>query len=98
MPWADRPVHPVTLWRGRLSVALDALETNAAANGAEHVDDLAETGPVSPKYQRRSPVETTNVQLPTGDRLLFLTGAETLRLKGYLIMSRNSSRDFRRIC
>jgi len=39
-------------------------------------------------------VETTNVQLPTGDRLLIPTGAETLRLKGYLIMSRNSSRDF----
>ncbi|MGO9507202.1 MAG: MMPL family transporter [Mycobacterium sp.] len=94
MPWADRPVHPVTLWRGRLSVALDALETNATENTTNHVDDLAETGPVGPKYQRRSPVETTNVQLPTGDRLLVPTGAETLRLKGYLIMSRNSSRDF----
>src|SRR6185312_2314553 len=23
----DRPVHPVTLWRGRLSVAIDALES-----------------------------------------------------------------------
>ncbi|MGB9306900.1 MAG: MMPL family transporter [Mycobacterium sp.] len=94
MPWADRPVHPVTLWRGRLSVALDALETNATENATNHEDDLAETGPVGPKYQRRSPVETTNVQLPTGDRLLVPTGAETLRLKGYLIMSRNSSRDF----
>ncbi|EUA91654.1 putative mmpL11 [Mycobacterium ulcerans str. Harvey] len=39
-------------------------------------------------------METTNVQLPTGDRLLIPTGAETLRLKGYLIMSRNSSRDY----
>jgi RND superfamily putative drug exporter len=39
-------------------------------------------------------VETTNVQLPTGDRLLVPTGAETLRLKGYLIMSRNSRRDY----
>jgi hypothetical protein len=39
-------------------------------------------------------VETTNVQLPTGDRLLIPTGAETLRLKGYLIMCRNSSRDY----
>ncbi len=100
MPWADRPVHPVTLWRGRLSVALDALETNAVENAANRVNganrdhDVAETGPVGPKYQRRSPVETTNVQLPTGDRLLVPTGAETLRLKGYLIISRNSSRDF----
>jgi heme transporter len=79
-PRAVRPVHPVTLWRGRLSVALDALETQAETN--------------DPMFERRSPVETTHVQLPTGDRLQIPTGAETLRLKGYLIMSRNSSRDY----
>jgi heme transporter len=75
---APRAVHPVTLWRGRLSVALDALETEA-----DH-----------PDFERRSPVETTHVQLTTGDRLQIPTGAETLRLKGYLIMCRNSSRDY----
>ncbi|OBH51767.1 efflux RND transporter permease subunit [Mycobacterium sp. E2479] len=79
----DRPVHPVTLWRGRLSVAIDALESDSDAA----VDD-------GPRYERRSPVETTNVQLPTGDRLLVPTGAEALRLKGYLIMCRNSRRDY----
>jgi heme transporter len=79
-PRAVRPVHPVTLWRGRLSVALDALEAEAETD--------------HPKLERRSPVETTHVQLPTGDRLQIPTGAETLRLKGYLIMSRNSSRDY----
>ena len=79
-PKAARPVHPVTLWRGRLSVALDALEAAAETE--------------DPRFQRRSPVETTHVQLPTGDRLQIPTGAETLRLKGYLIMSRNSSRDY----
>ncbi|OBF28386.1 hypothetical protein A5724_28750 [Mycobacterium sp. ACS1612] len=73
-------VHPVTIWRGRLSVALDALETEA---------DFDQT-PVA----RRSPVETTNVQLPTGDRLQVPTGAETLRLKSYLLMCRNTTRDF----
>ena len=78
-----RPVHPVTLWRGRLSVAIDALETDLDTDTTE-----------APKYARRSPVETTNVQLPTGDRLLVPTGAEALRLKGYLIMRRNSSRDY----
>jgi RND superfamily putative drug exporter len=75
-----RPVHPVTMWRGRLSVALDALETEADADRV----------PV----ERRSPMETTNVQLPTGDRLQIPTGAETLRLKSYLIMCRNSTRDY----
>jgi heme transporter len=79
-PRTVRPVHPVTLWRGRLSVALDALETEAETS--------------QPSFERRSPVETTHVQLPTGDRLQIPTGAETLRLKGYLIMSRNSSRDY----
>ncbi len=79
-PRAVRPVHPVTLWRNRLSVALDALETDAETDHS--------------MFERRSPVETTHVQLPTGDRLQIPTGAETLRLKGYLIMSRNSSRDY----
>lgn len=77
---AALPVHPVTMWRGRLAVALDALEEASDHEGA----------PV----KRCSPVETTNVQLPTGDRLQIPTGAETLRLKGYLIMCRNSARDF----
>jgi heme transporter len=79
-PRPVRPVHPVTLWRGRLSVALDALEAEADTD--------------NPRFERRSPVETTHVQLPTGDRLQIPTGAETLRLKGYLIMCRNSSRDY----
>jgi RND superfamily putative drug exporter len=74
------PVHPVTMWRGRLSVALDALAAES---------DL-QRAPV----ERRSPVETTNVQLPTGDRLQIPTGAETLRMKSYLIMCRNTTRDF----
>jgi heme transporter len=82
-PRAVRPVHPVTLWRGRLSVALDALEAAASGRAADR-----------PTFERRSPVETTNVQLPTGDRLQIPTGAETLRLKGYLLMRRNSSRDY----
>lgn len=79
----DRPVHPVTLWRGRLSVAIDALENDTGAVGAGE-----------PRYERLSPVETTHVQLPTGDRLQVPTGAEALRLKGYLIMSRNARRDY----
>ena len=80
LPPRLRPVHPVTMWRGRLSVALDALETEADAD--------------RPPMERSSPMETTNVQLPTGDRLQIPTGAETLRLKSYLIMCRNSTRDY----
>jgi len=72
---ALRPVHPVTLWRGRLTVALDALESDT---------------PV----QRRCPVETANVQLPTGDRLQIPTAAETLRMKACLVLCRNRRSDY----
>lgn len=74
------PLHPVTMWRGRLAVALDALTIAAALD--------------PPMVERRSPMETTNVQLPTGDRLRIPTGAETLRLKSYLIVCRNSAKDY----
>ncbi|MGK2880503.1 MAG: MMPL family transporter, partial [Mycobacterium sp.] len=79
-PKVITPVHPVTMWRERLSVALDALEAEADA--------------VSPPVERLIPVETTNVQLPTGDRLQIPTGAETLRLASYLIICRNRARDY----
>jgi len=75
-----RLVHPVTVWRRRLGVALEALHD--------------ETDRLEPKLVRNSPVETTNVQLPTGDRLRIPTGAETLRLMSYLLMTRNSCQDF----
>jgi RND superfamily putative drug exporter len=39
-------------------------------------------------------METTNVLLPTGDRLQIPTGAETLRLKSFLVIQRNSTRDY----
>jgi RND superfamily putative drug exporter len=71
---------PVTIWRGGCRLALDALE-------ASH-------GHHRHRVERLSPVETTNVQLPTGDRLQIPTGAETLRLKSYLIMCRNSRSDY----
>jgi RND superfamily putative drug exporter len=75
-----RPVHPVTMWRGRLAIALDALETGA---------DIPR-----PAVERLSPVETTHVQLPTGDRLQIPTCAETLRMQAYLVLCRNSRSDF----
>ncbi len=76
------PKHPVTMWRGRLDVALDALAVQAG--GPDGGSPL----------QRTDPMETTNVLLPTGDRLQIPTGAETLRLKSFLIMARNNARDY----
>ncbi len=74
-----RPVHPVTMWRRRLSIALDALQSQGATESA---------------IRRTGPVETTIVQLPTGDRLQIPTAAETLRMKSYLVLYRNSRADF----
>ena len=48
-----------------------------------------------PPVRRIALIETTNVQLPTGDRLQIPTGAETLRLRAPLILARNSTRDYR---
>ncbi|UXA18324.1 MMPL family transporter [Mycobacterium sp. SMC-4] len=76
------PKHPVTMWRGRLDVALDALRVADTTTDADRL------------LTRRAPLETTHVLLPTGDRLQIPTGAETLRLKGFLMMQRNSSRDY----
>src|SRR5690625_4562474 len=79
-PRAQRPVHPVTAWCWRLRIALDALETEAYT--------------ATRQVRRASPVEITTVQLATGDRLQIPTAAETVRLQGYLVMTRNSRRDF----
>ncbi|MCV7248679.1 MMPL family transporter [Mycobacterium koreense] len=79
-PRTVRPVHPVTVWCCRLRIALDALQ--------------AESDSVSRQLRRISPVEITTVQLATGDRLQIPTAAETVRLKGYLLATRNSRRDF----
>jgi len=76
---APRPVHPVTMWRGRLAVAVEALEISG-----ESADAL----------RRTSPLETTNVQLPSGDRLQIPTAAETLRMKAFLMLCRNERADY----
>ena len=81
------PKHPVTMWRGWLDVALDAL---AVQSGTTPEDTV--TG--RPPLARTSPMETTNVLLPTGVRLQIPTGAETVRLKSFLIMERNAARDY----
>lgn len=85
-PRTIRPVHPVTVWRRRLAIALDALETESWA--------ATEIGLDIPPLTRCRPMEAAAVQLPTGDRLQIPTGAETLRLAGYLVLARNSRRDY----
>lgn len=88
------PKHPVTMWRGRLDVALDALAVERDALTDRHPPTDETPRGEKPPIERISPMETTNVLLPTGDRLQIPTGAETLRLKSFLMLQRNSVRDY----
>jgi heme transporter len=73
-------LHPVTLWRSRQTIALEAL-------------DAAATDP-DPRWERHRPVELASVALPTGERVQIPTADETVRLAGYLLLHRNSRHDF----
>lgn len=95
---ATPSVHPVTLWCNRLAIALDALTVSAQAHSTyrTHRRSAGRTSASSERnaIERISPIETIAVALPTGDRLDIPTGAETVRLAGYLIMCRNYRADY----
>lgn len=74
-------------WRDNLTVALEALQ--AGKNGTD-TDTVGMPGPLS----RLTPVETTQVKLPTGQKCAVPTDAEALRMQGLLLMRRNAERDY----
>ncbi|TDZ78421.1 Membrane protein YdfJ [Mycobacteroides salmoniphilum] len=77
----------VDRWRDNLTVALEALQ--AGKNGTD-TDTFGMPGPLS----RVTPVETTQVKLPTGQKCAVPTDAEALRMQGLLLMRRNAERDY----
>ncbi len=77
----------VDRWRDNLTVALEALQ--AGKNGSD-ADTVAMPGPLS----RVTPVEITQVKLPTGQKCVVPTDAEALRMQGLLLMRRNAERDY----
>ncbi|SII53175.1 Putative membrane protein, MmpL [Mycobacteroides abscessus subsp. abscessus] len=74
-------------WRDNLTVALEALQTGK--NGTD-TDTVEMPGPLS----RVTPVEITQVKLPTGQKCVVPTDAEALRMQGLLLMRRNAERDY----
>lgn len=74
-------------WRDNLTVALEALQTSK--NGTD-TDIVEMPGPLS----RVTPVEITQVKLPTGQKCVVPTDAEALRMQGLLLMRRNAERDY----
>ncbi|MGH3724844.1 MAG: MMPL family transporter [Mycobacterium sp.] len=77
----------VDRWRDNLTVALEALQ--AGKNGT-YTDTTEMPGPLS----RLTPVEITQVKLPTGQKCVVPTDAEALRMQGLLLMRRNAERDY----
>jgi hypothetical protein len=84
----------------RFEAVLDAVEatagwvTNRVTPGKIILGELGgiETG--VRQLVRRVPLEVAEVELPSGHRLRVPTPDETLRVKGYLIVRRNQTRDF----
>ncbi len=84
----------------RFDTVLDALErdpewiTNRVVPGKLILGELGgiETG--IRQLRRRVPLETEVAVLPGGERVVVPTLAETLRVKGYLIVKRNQVRDY----
>ena len=92
--------HVISDLAERYEAVLDAVEatdgwvTNRVAPGKIILGELGgiETG--VRQLIRRVPLEVVEVELPSGHRLRVPTPDETLRVKGYLIVRRNQTRDF----
>ncbi|WP_430647413.1 hypothetical protein [Agromyces sp. GXS1127] len=92
--------HVVADLRDRFEVLLDALEregdfvTNRLVPGKIILGELGgiETG--IRQLIRTRPLETQRVDLPSGRSVTVPTLAETLRVKGFLIVRRNQTRDY----
>lgn len=92
--------HVVTDLRDRFDVILDAVEregdwvTNRVTPGKIILGELGgiETG--VRQLIRARPLETQRITLSSGHSLQVPTAAETLRIKGFLIVKRNQVRDY----
>lgn len=84
----------------RFDTVLEAIEategwlTNRVAPGKIILGDLGDIESGVRQLIRRRPLEVTEVQLPSGQKLRVPTPDETLRIKGYLVVRRNQVRDY----
>jgi hypothetical protein len=92
--------HVLTDLRDRFDVVLEALEaegdwvTNRVVPGKIILGQLGDIEAGVRQLIRLRPLETTRVTLPSGRELTVPTGEETLRIKGFLIVRRNQTRDY----
>lgn len=92
--------HVVSDLRDRFDVVLEALEsegewvTNRVRPGKLILGRLGDIEAGVRQLIRARPLETTEVLLPSGRTLRVPTADETLRIKGFLIVRRNQTRDY----
>lgn len=92
--------HVVADLRGRFDVILDAIEsegdwvTNRVVPGKLILGRLGDIEAGVRQMIRRSPLETVDIEIPGSGRLRVPTAEETLRIKAFLIVRRNQTRDY----
>jgi hypothetical protein len=92
--------HVLTDLNARFDTVLEAIEatdgwvTNRVAPGKLILGELGDIESGIRQLIRSRPLEVTEVELPSGQKLRVPTPEETLRVKGYLIVRRNQVRDY----
>jgi len=92
--------HVLTDLRDRFDVVLEAVEsegewvTNRVVPGKIILGQLGDIEAGVRQMIRTRPLETARVTLPSGRVLTVPTAEETLRIKGFLIVRRNQTRDY----
>jgi hypothetical protein len=92
--------HVLADLRDRFEVVLEALEsegewvTNRVIPGKVILGQLGDIEAGVRQMIRTRPLETARVTLPSGRALTVPTVEETLRIKGFLIVRRNQTRDY----
>jgi hypothetical protein len=92
--------HVVDDLRGRFDVVLEALEsqgdwvTNRVRPGKIILGQIGDIEAGVRQLIRRTPLEVTEMTLPSGARVRVPTPDETLRIKAFLIVKRNQVRDY----
>jgi hypothetical protein len=92
--------HVLADLRDRFEVVLEALEsegewvTNRVVPGKVILGQLGDIEAGVRQMIRTRPLEITHVTLPLGRTLTVPTAEETLRIKGFLIVRRNQTRDY----
>ena len=92
--------HVLADLRDRFGVVLDALEsegewvTNRLVPGKIILGQLGDVEAGVRQMIRTRPLETARITLPSGRTLTVPTAEETLRIKGFLIVRRNQTRDY----